>query len=233
MVIKAYTVTQLFLCQPSQTDCFFLKLKLIRAYFLVHETLISFPTKMYTEVSSQLWLNSGEYLPKGSRTGRALTWASKHERNLLAGLGAVSWLPDNVNHYLSGLSSSEWTGKRTFKRRTKGKGVAIRYLWGAMAPPYLLFIFSSLGESFPSTPLEVNSPPPQPSSCELFLSVPFAVLSLAAHLHSKYFYSVWWRKTQWLSKHLLYTSISKYYILQYVSFSSQSISSIRLYLNII
>lgn len=55
MVVKGYTVAQLFLCQPLKTGRFLvLKLKLIREYFLVHETLPSFPSKMYTEVSSQL-----------------------------------------------------------------------------------------------------------------------------------------------------------------------------------
>lgn len=75
MVIKGYTVAQLLLCQPLKTG-HFLKLKLIRDSFLVHETLPNFPSKMYTEVSSQLWLNSMEYLPKGSRTGRVDRWGT-------------------------------------------------------------------------------------------------------------------------------------------------------------
>lgn len=148
MVVKGYTVAQLFLCQPLKTGRFLvLKLKLIREDFLVQETLPSFPSKTYTEVSSQLWLNPMEYLPKGSRTGRVDRWGthtdvSKQTWKEFPGRfgGCASWLTDYVNYYSRGISSTEWSEKRIFEGRTKGKGW-LSYLWGAMAKPCLLFIF--------------------------------------------------------------------------------------------
>lgn len=70
MVTETYIAAELFFVPIPKTGWSFFKLKLIRTDFLEHETLTRFPTKMYTEVSSQIWLNSVEYLPKHSRIAR-------------------------------------------------------------------------------------------------------------------------------------------------------------------
>lgn len=96
MITETYMVQNCFLSQSlKQVDIFFFQLKLIRTDFLEHEILTRFPFKIYTEVSSQVWPNSVEYLHKHSRITRvddahnSLMWARKHEKDLLRGLGTV------------------------------------------------------------------------------------------------------------------------------------------------
>lgn len=148
MVVKGYTVAQLFLCQPLKTGRF-LVLKLTKSentswctklypVSLVKCTLRSVPSSdstqwnIYLRAPEQAGWTGGAHTP---------TWASKHEKNFPGGLGGcASWLTDYVNYYSRGISSTEWSEKRIFEGRTEGKGW-LSYLWGAMAKPCLLFIF--------------------------------------------------------------------------------------------
>lgn len=125
--LKPTWLRNCFLCQLLSTGWFFFLTKTDQNRLPGAWNLTRFSTKMYTDVSSQVWLNSVEYLPKHSRIARvgdahgSLTWSRKHKRNLPRDLGAafhcllIIWIIIQVK-------SAVFNRKRYTKRKAKRKG---------------------------------------------------------------------------------------------------------------
>lgn len=153
MVIKVYTVAQLFLCQPLKTGSF-LKLKLIKEYFLVHETLPSSLVKctlrLVPSSDSTQWNIYLRAPEQAGWTGEAHTLirASKHERNFLGGLGAVfpgsliMWI---IIHVVSAVLNEQKRGY--LKEGQKERGSSQIFTGSHCQALFALYFFASLSEN--------------------------------------------------------------------------------------